>query len=127
MNSALAKIFRRLIYGLLLLSAILVILFSVFLSQFDLDDYRQELETTLAKALKQPVAIGYSKLTFNKGIALRFHDLRIGPETAPLALIPYLTATLKIVPLFDGKIILDQDINREIKIIRKLNQNLNRW
>ncbi|NOQ52327.1 MAG: hypothetical protein GQ578_08955 [Desulfuromonadaceae bacterium] len=108
MNSALAKIFRRLIYGLLLLSAILVILFSVFLSQFDLDNYRQELETTLGKALEQPVAIGYSKLTFNKGIALRFHDLRIGSETAPLALIPYLTATLKIVPLFDGKIILDQ-------------------
>ncbi|MBE9486088.1 MAG: AsmA family protein, partial [Chloroflexi bacterium] len=108
MNSALAKIFRRLIYGLLLLSAILVILVSIFLSHFDLDNYRQELETTLGKALEQPVAIGYSKLTFNKGIALRFHDLRIGPEAAPLALIPDLTATLKIAPLFDGKIILDQ-------------------
>jgi len=106
MTSSLAKFFRRSLYFLLLLIAVLVILGSIILSQLDLDDYRHELEIELSTALEQPVTIGRSKLTFNNGIALRFQDLRIGPEDALLADIPYLTATLAIGPLLNGEIYL---------------------
>ncbi|NOY12187.1 MAG: AsmA family protein, partial [Deltaproteobacteria bacterium] len=108
MNSTLAKVFRRSLYILLLLLAIIVGLAAIFLNQLDLNDYRHELEQELSSAFEQPVQIGRSKLTFNKGIALRFRDLRIGPPDALLAEVPRLTATLRIAPLFDGRIILDR-------------------
>ncbi len=108
MNSTVAKFFRRALYFLLLLIAVLVILGSIILSQLDLDDYRHELEIELSAALEQPVSIGRSKLTFNNGIALRFQDLQIGPKNALLADIPYLTATLEIGPLLNGEIYLNR-------------------
>jgi uncharacterized protein involved in outer membrane biogenesis len=108
MKSAIAKLLRRTLYFLVLLLAILVILGSIFLSQLNLDDYRHELEQELSLALEQPVQLGRSKLTFNKGIALRFQNLQIGPPEALLAQVPRLTATLKIAPLLYGNIILDK-------------------
>lgn len=108
MNRTVSKVFRRTIYLLLLLLAILVILGTIFFSQLDLDNYRYELERELSLALEQPVEIGRSKLTFNNGIALRFHNVTIGPQDARLADIPYLTATIKIAPLLNGQVILDQ-------------------
>lgn len=108
MNSTIVKFLRRSLYCLLLLLAVLVILASIFFSQLDLDDYRHELEQELSTALEQPVRIGRSKLTFHKGIALRLQDLRIGPPDALLVDVGYLTATLEIAPLFDGRLVLKQ-------------------
>lgn len=108
MNSTIAKLSYRTIYCLLLLLAVSTILISIFLSQLELDNYRNELEQELSSALGQPVQIGYCSLTFANGIALRFQDMQIGSGETPLAVVPRLTATLKIAPLFKGRIILDQ-------------------
>lgn len=100
--------FRRLIYLLLLLTIAATFAIVLLIRQLDLDGYRQTLEEELSVALQQPVTIGRSSLAFKNGIALELRDLRIGPETALLAEIPRLTATLKIAPLFEKKLILNQ-------------------
>lgn len=80
----------------------------VYLSQLDLNDYRLSLERTISSALKQPVKIGHSSLTFDRGLALALKDLQVGEDHAPLAEIAKITATLKLAPLFKGQFILDQ-------------------
>lgn len=108
MNLSAARVLTRIICYLLLLLAIILTLLIVFLSQLDLNDYRLSLEQQLSSALKQPVLIGHSSLTFNRGLALALKDLQIGPDHAALATIPNITATLKVRPLFNGEFILDQ-------------------
>ncbi|MFK5926932.1 MAG: AsmA-like C-terminal domain-containing protein [Desulfuromusa sp.] len=103
-----ARILIRIIYSLLIVFATFFTLLIVFLSQLDLNDYRLSLEKQLTLALKQPVQIGHSSLTFNHGLALALKDLQIGSDRAPLAVVPQITATLKIAPLFQRQFILDQ-------------------
>jgi uncharacterized protein involved in outer membrane biogenesis len=93
-------------YVLIFLATIVALLI-VYLSQMDLNDYRLSLERTMSSALNQPVQIGHSSLTFDRGLALALKDLQIGDDHAPLAKIPKITATLKLEPLFKGQLILD--------------------
>ncbi len=93
---------------LLILFALLLTGVLFYLSQLDLDDYRDSLEARLNSALNQPVKIGHSSLTFSRGLALSFDDVQIGPDEKPLAKIPRITATLKITPLFDGRFVLGE-------------------
>ncbi|SHJ88027.1 AsmA-like C-terminal region [Malonomonas rubra DSM 5091] len=107
MTAKLTKFITRALLALFVLLAVLVCGAVIFLSQLELDDYRHQLEQELSLALEQPVSIGSSKLAFEKGIALQFNQLRIGPKDALLADVANVTATLKLEPLFDGRIILD--------------------
>lgn len=93
---------------LLIFFALLVAILVVFLSQLDLNNYRTTLEQRISSALDQPVQIGNSSLTFSHGLALSFDELQIGSDKAPLAIIPHITATLRIPPLLKGNIVLDQ-------------------
>ncbi len=102
------KITTRVFCFFLLFCAILATILIVFASQLDLDNYRQSLEQELSAALAQPVRIGHSSLTFNRGLAIEFRQLELGPAEAPLAIIPRITATLEIPPLFEKKISLKQ-------------------
>jgi hypothetical protein len=108
MNLSAARALTRIICYLLVSLATIFTLLMVFLSQLDLNDYRLSLEQQLSSALDQPVQIGHSSLTFNRGLALALKDLQIGPGHATLARIPHITATLKIGPLFNQQFILDQ-------------------
>ncbi len=108
MNQSSARVLIRTICYLLILFATIVAILLVYLSQLDLNDYRLSLGRQLSTALGQPVQIGHSSLTFDRGLALALEDLQIGPDHAILADIPKITATLKISPLFKGQFILDQ-------------------
>lgn len=103
-----ARVLIRTICYLLILFATIAAILIVYLSQLDLNDYRLSLGRQLSSALEQPVQIGHSALTFNRGLALALEDLQIGPDHTILADIPKITATLKIAPLFKGQFILDQ-------------------
>ncbi len=111
MNRSVARFLIRSIYFLLILCATFIILLIVFLSQLDLNDYRLSLEQEIGSALKQPVRIGHSSLTYDQGLALELQQVQIGPDHAVLAQIPQITAILKIAPLFDREIIF-----REVQI-----------
>ncbi len=111
MNRSVARVLIRSIYFLLILCATFIVLLIIFLSQLDLNDYRLSLEQEIGAALKQPVRIGHSSLTYDQGLALELQQVQIGPEHAVLAQIPRITAILKLAPLFDRKIIF-----REVQI-----------
>ncbi len=108
MNRSSGQILTRVVYTLLCFCAIIVIFLFIFLSQLDLNNYRLSLEQKISSALKQPVRIGHSSLTYNQGLALEFQQVQIGPDHAVLAYLPQITATLEIAPLFKRKIILSQ-------------------
>ncbi|WP_321392629.1 AsmA-like C-terminal domain-containing protein [uncultured Desulfuromusa sp.] len=108
MNRSSARLFIRITCYALIVLATFFALLIVYLSQLDLNDYRRSLEQTMSSALKQPVQIGHSSLTFNRGFALALKNLQIGNSRAPLADIPKVMATLKLTPLFKGQLILDQ-------------------
>lgn len=103
-----ARILVRSFYILLITCATLITLLILLLSQINLDDYRLSLEKQLSSALNQPVTIGHGSLTYSRGLALELEQLQIGNGDLPLVKVPRLLATLKIVPLFDRKFILDQ-------------------
>jgi len=84
MTAKLRKIMTRTLQVFILFLAVLFCGAGIFLSQLELDDYRQRLEQELSRALQQPVSIGSSTLAFENGIALQFNQLKIGPAEAPL-------------------------------------------
>jgi len=92
----------------MLLAAVAVFAVAIFISQLDLDDYRQELEQELSAILDLPVKIGRAALTYRQGIALDLDDLRIGSPETPLAEVPQLTAILKVRPLLDKQFVFDR-------------------
>ena len=108
MNRSAARFLTRVTYFLLILCATFITLLVVFLSQLDLNNYRLSLEQQISSALKQPVQIGHSSLTYNQGLALELQQVQIGPDHAVLAQIPRITATLQLAPLLDRKIVLSQ-------------------
>ena len=116
MDQSSARVLIRTTCYVLILFATIIAIALVFLSQLDLNDYRLSLEKQLSSTLEQPVQIGHSSLTFNRGLALDLEDLRVGPDHAVLADIPKITATLKITPLFKGQLILDQMVVEEPKL-----------
>ena len=110
--SSLRVLIRIAIFGLILL-ATLVAALVIFLSQFELDDYRTSLEEKLAATLHQPVQIERISFTFNQGLALDLRNLRIGPADSVLVRLPHLTATLELLPLIEQQLQL-----REVQIDR---------
>ena len=108
MNRSTTRAMTRAFSALLILFAIIITVLIVFLSQLDLNSYRLSLEQKISAALKQPVQIKYSSLTYNHGLALEFRQVQIGPDHAVLAYLPQITATLQIAPLFDKKIVFSQ-------------------
>lgn len=103
-----ARILVRTFYILLIICATLMTALILFLSQINLDDYRLSLEKQLSSALNQPVTIGHGSLTYSRGLALELEQLQIGSAKLPQVTVPRLLATLKIIPLIDRKLILDQ-------------------
>jgi len=103
-----ARILVRTFYILLIICATLMTALILFLSQINLDDYRLSLEKQLSATLNQPVTIGHGSLTYSRGLALELEQLQIGSASLPQVKVPRLLATLKIIPLIDRKIILDQ-------------------
>ena len=61
--------------GLLLLALAAM---AVFIVTFDLNRYREQLQSTLSAALSQPVHLGEARLSWRHGPAFSFGDLRIG-------------------------------------------------
>ncbi|HXV19795.1 MAG TPA: AsmA family protein, partial [Desulfuromonadales bacterium] len=61
--------------GLLLLALAAV---ATFIATFDLNRYREQLQSTLSTALSQPVQLGKARLSWRHGPAFSFADLRIG-------------------------------------------------
>ena len=108
MKQSAVQILTRAVYILLILCAITITLLTILFYQLDLNDYRSTLEQKLSSALKQPVQIGHSALTYNHGLAMEFQQVKIGRDGTILVQIPKITATLKIAPLFDRKVALDQ-------------------
>ena len=108
MNRSAGRILTRVVYTLLSLCAIIITFLFIFLNQLDLNNYRLSLEQKISSALKQPVRIGHSSLTYDQGLALEFQQVQIGPDHAVLAHLPQITATIEIAPLFKRKIILSQ-------------------
>lgn len=92
----------------MLLAAVLVVAAAIFISQLDLDDYRQELEQELGDILELPVKIGRAALTYRQGLALELDDLRIGSAERPLVEVPQLTAILQVRPLLDGQFVFEK-------------------
>lgn len=99
---------RKIFYTLIILSFLTVAVVVVLYRQLDIESYRHTLEKQLSSSLQQPVSIGQGRLTFRNGLAIDLRDLRVGPEDQPLVEIPQLTATLKIEPLLQKQILLDQ-------------------
>ena len=108
MNQSAARVLTRAIYILLILCATIITLLIIFFSQLDLNNYRLSLEQKISSALKQPVQIGHSSLTYDHGLALEFQQVQIGPDHAILARIPQITATVEIAPLFHRQVVLGQ-------------------
>ena len=107
MDSATLRFRIRISLYLLILVATITASGIVYISQIDLNDYRIYLENKLTATLNQPVHIGNCKLTFSRGIAIALDDLQIGADGDEIAIVPYITATLKILPLLQRQFILD--------------------
>ncbi len=80
-------------------------LIAIFIHQLDLNDYLQTLEDQLSDNLQQPVAIKEIHLAFEQGLAIELKQLVIGDPLSPLLEVPSLTATLKLIPLFERKLL----------------------
>jgi len=107
MDSATLRFRIRISLYFLILFATITAVGVVYISQIDLNDYRISLEQQLTSTLKQPVKIGNCNLTFSHGLAIALDNLQIGAEDNTIAIVPYITATLKILPLLQGQFILD--------------------
>lgn len=96
------------ILGLLALAGLITV--SVFLCTFDLNRYREHLETKLTAALSQPVHLGQASLSLRHGPALDFANLRIGSnkEKAEVLCADRLFLKPEILPLLLGKITFTQ-------------------
>lgn len=86
----------------------------IFLSTFNLDDYRSELEQTLQSALQRPVRLGALHFTLSRGLGLSVSAAQIGSPGDEIELtVQRLVLRLNIAPLFArhlsfSRILLDQ-------------------
>lgn len=89
--------------GLLLLALAAM---AVFIATFDLNRYREQLQSTLSAALSQPVHLGEARLSWRHGPAFSFADLRIGSgegETGVLRA-DHLFLKLELLPLLKREV-----------------------
>jgi uncharacterized protein YhdP len=79
---------------------------ATFIATFDLNRYREQLQTRLSTALSQPVYLGEAGLSWRHGPAFSFADLRIGSgegETGVL-LADHLLLKLELLPLLKREV-----------------------
>lgn len=80
---------------------------TLFLRSFDLNDYRSQLQTTLATKLERPVTIGAIHFTLRHGLSLELSNAAIGAPGDPATLsVDHLILRLRISPL-----LLDQQLS----------------
>jgi len=79
---------------------------AIFIATFDLNRYREQLQSTLSATLSQPVHLGEARISWRKGPAFRFADLKIGSgdgETGVLRA-DHLLLRLELLPLLKREV-----------------------
>ncbi len=99
---------RPLLSVLTFIVALLTSLSLIALLQLDIGSYKQQLADQLEKVLDKPVRLGDVNLSFHNGIALDFRNLQIGGDNNFLLHVPQLSATLKLLALLRGEIVIEQ-------------------
>ena len=92
--------------GLLSIAGLLSAAF--FLATFDLNRYREELQSRLSTALSQPVQLGEAHLSLSPGPAFDFSAIEIGREGERLLEAERLTLRTKLLPLLIGRFNFDK-------------------
>ncbi|WP_298039218.1 AsmA-like C-terminal domain-containing protein [uncultured Desulfuromonas sp.] len=98
---------------LLTLAALLVLgtaALALFLLTFDLNRYRDRLQSRLAETLDQPVRLGSASLSMRHGPAFDFADLAIGPGEGEDQVLrsEHLLVKLEWRPLLDGQVVFSE-------------------
>lgn len=95
--------FLSILTGLLLLALAAM---ATFIATFDLNRYREQLQTTLSAALSQPVHLGKARLSWRRGPAFAFADLRIGSGEGEAGVLraEHLLLKLELFPLLKRKV-----------------------
>ncbi len=99
---------RPLLSVLTFIVALLTGLTLIALLQLDIGSYKQQLADQLEKVLNKPVRLGDANFSLHNGIALDFRNLQIGDDNNFLLHVPKLSATLKLLPLLRGEIVIEQ-------------------
>jgi len=94
--------------ALFLLLVTTAVTLAVVLSHFDLARARHYLTQELSQILQQPVGIGKLNLTYQQGLAVEVHNIGIGDGEELDIRIPQLTGVLRLRPLLQGELLLDQ-------------------
>ncbi|MEZ4600011.1 MAG: AsmA-like C-terminal domain-containing protein [Syntrophotaleaceae bacterium] len=89
-----------------LLTFLLLLGCSIFLITFDLNSYREDLQSSLSEALSRPVSIGEAKLSWHFGPAFDFTRLEISgqDQEPPLLTVENLYLKPKILPMLVGRL-----------------------
>jgi len=105
-----------------LLTALLLLACGIFLATFDLNRYRENLQTSLSKALSRPVRLGEAHLSWHFGPAFEFADLHIAgkEDEAPLLQVDSLYLQPKILPLLIGRIDFDKIVLDQPRLLLNL-------
>jgi hypothetical protein len=101
---------RPILTTLLLLALVTGVALAIFVATFDLNSYRERLQTSLSAALSQPVHLGAARLSLRYGPALTFTDLRIGAGDGESNLLRAKSLALRpaLRPLLRGELIFDR-------------------
>ncbi len=85
---------------------------AILVANFDLNHYRERLQTSLSGALSQPVHLGEARLSLRHGPALDFADIRIGAGDGESNLLRAKSLALRpaLLPLLRGELVLDRII-----------------
>lgn len=100
--------FRR--HPLLATLAVLFLLalagITTFLATFDLDRYREQLQTRMSAALSQPVQLGEAGFSLRHGPAFSFADLRVGAGDGEAGVLraDHLLLKIELLPLLKGDV-----------------------
>ena len=100
---------KKIVIGTIILIVTLVVALTIFLMTFDLNHYREYAQKKLSVALGYPVQIEdvHTKLSFIPTIQIS--DLKVlqnGENPKPILEIPEMDATIEIIPLLKGKIVI---------------------
>ncbi|HEY7744726.1 MAG TPA: AsmA family protein, partial [Desulfuromonadales bacterium] len=79
---------------------------AIFIATFDLNRYREQLQARLSAALSQPVHLGEARLSWRRGPAFSFADLRIGSGEGEAGVLraDHLFLKLELLPLLKREV-----------------------
>jgi len=79
---------------------------ATFIATFDLNRYREQLQSTLSATLSQPVHLGEARFTLRHGPAFNFADLRIGAGDGEVGVLQadHLLLKLELLPLLKRQV-----------------------